>query len=187
MIMTSRTAGKRFMTAAILGIVCLAFSPLTNVRAADEDSAQVSALLSQTKLEAIRLREDANQMKDFVRSNVAWDTHAAYSGLIADDIVAMLDKINQLDRARSSGSAWQQNAIDKIKPLMKELAATTEALAKAMLEKPIDRTEFNEYLQANYDNAEQLAALISNFVDYGKAKHRLEASAAKLKLDSTAK
>jgi len=70
---------------------------------------------------------------------------------------------------------------------MKELAATTEALATAMLEKPIDRTEFNEYLQANYDNAEQLAALISNFVDYGKAKHRLEASAAKLKLDSTAK
>src|SRR5678809_1297387 len=135
MIMTARTAGKRFMTAAILGIVCLAFSPLTNVRAADEDSAQVSALLSQTKLEAIRLREDANQMKDFVRSIVAWDTHAAYSGLIADDIVAMLDKINQLDRARSSGSAWQQNAIDKIKPLMKELAATTEALAKAMLEK----------------------------------------------------
>jgi hypothetical protein len=51
----------------------------------------------------------------------------------------------------------------------------------------MDRTEFNEYLQANYDNAEQLAALISNFVDYGKAKHRLETTAAKLKLEAQGK
>jgi hypothetical protein len=62
-----------------------------------------------------------------------------------------------------------------------------EGLAAVMLEKPMDRTEFNEYLQANYDNAEQLAALISNFVDYGKAKHRLETTAAKLKLEAQGK
>jgi len=185
MIMTSRSAVRRFMTVAILGVVCFVFSPVTKAAAADEDSAQVSALLSQAKLEAIRLREDANQMRDFVRNNVTWDTHAAYSALIADDIVAMLDKINQLDKARSTGSLWQQAAIDKIKPLMKELATTTNEVAASMLAKPLDRTEFNEYLQANYDNAEQLAALISNFVDYGKAKHRLEASEAKLKLAKT--
>jgi hypothetical protein len=186
MIMTTNSV-RRFVTAAILGIVCFVFSPLTSVKAADEDSTQVSTLLSQAKLEAIRLREDSNQMNDFVRSNVAWDTHAAYSSIIADDIVAMLDKINQLDKARSSGSPWQQAAIDKIKPLMKELATTMEGLAAVMLEKPMDRTEFNEYLQANYDNAEQLAALISNFVDYGKAKHRLETTAAKLKLEAQGK
>ena len=185
--MFTRSAVRRFMTIAVLTIVCFVFSPVTKAKAADEDSAQVSALLSQAKLEAIRLREDANQMKDFVRSNVAWDTHAAYSAIIADDIVAMLNKIAELDKSRSMGSPWQQAAIDRIKPLMKELAANMDAVAASMLEKPFDRTEFNEYLQANYDNSERLAALISDFVDYGKAKHRLEASAAKLRLDTKTK
>lgn len=185
--MSTRNAVRRFMTVAILGIVCFVFSPVTKAKSADTDSAQISELFSQAKLEAIRLREDANQMKDFVRNDVAWDTHAAYATMIADDIVAMLHKIDQLEKARGTGSPWQQTAIDRIGPLMKELATTTDAVARTMLVKPLDRTEFNEYLQANYDNAERLAALISDFVDYGKAKHRLEASAAKLKLDTKTK
>ena len=78
-----------------------------------------SAILSKSKLEAIRLREDANQMKDITRNNAAWDSHAAYSAIIADDIDTMIDKINQGDEARGSDSPWQQAAIDKIKPLMK--------------------------------------------------------------------
>ena len=57
-----------------------------------------SAILSKSKLEAIRLREDANQMKDITRNNAAWDSHAAYSAIIADDIDTMIDKINQATR-----------------------------------------------------------------------------------------
>jgi hypothetical protein len=181
-IMTTRNAVRRLMTVATLGILCFVFSTAT--KAANDDSAQISALLSQAKMDSIRLREDSNQLKDFVGSEVAWDTYSVHTGMIADDIVAMQETIARLDKARSAGSAWQQTAIDKIKPLMKEFAATMEELSKIMLEKPMDRSEFNEYLQANFDNAEQLTALISDFVDYGKAKHRLETSAAKLKLET---
>ena len=108
-----------------------------------------SAILSKSKLEAIRLREDANQMKDITRNNAAWDSHAAYSAIIADDIDTMIDKINPGDEARGSDSPWQQAAIDKIKPLMKELATTMEAVFTVMLTKPMDRTEFKAPVRSN--------------------------------------
>ena len=93
----------------------------------------------------------------------------------------MQEKVDQLDKARSMGSDWQQSAIDRIKPLLKELTATIIAVSDTMLTHPFDKTEYNEYLEANYDYATQLAALISDTVDYGKTKARMEKAAARLK------
>src|ERR1700733_468519 len=90
---------EKGMLAVLLGIACLVLAP--PLKAADQDSIQVSDLFSQAKLEAIRLREDASQMQNFVLNEVTWDTHAVYATMIVQDIVAMREKVDQLDRARS--------------------------------------------------------------------------------------
>jgi hypothetical protein len=40
--------------------------------------------------------------------------------------------------------------------------------------------EYKDYLEANADYATDLAAMIADFVDYGRTKQRLERLAAKL-------
>ena len=177
--MNTQKAAKQILVLASLAIAWLLIPPAAN--AAATDSLEVSNILSAAKLEAIRLREDANQMQNFVANQVTWDTHAVYATRVAQDIIAMQEKVDQLDKARSLGSEWQQSAIDRIRPLLKELTATIIAVSDTMLTHPFDKTEYNEYLEANYDYATQLAALISDTVDYGKTKARMEKAAAKLK------
>jgi len=42
--------------------------------------------------------------------------------------------------------------------------------------------EYRDYLEANADYASDLAAMIANFVDYGKAKQRMERLGSKLEV-----
>lgn len=154
----------------LMGSISLAsVSPLN---AADQDPVQVSRLLSLARLEAIRLREDTNQMRKFVLNDVTWETHAVYATMILDDIRAMREKVEQLDRARSSGLDWQKSVIDQINPMMNDLAATTEKVYQTMDQKPFDRTVYNEFLESNYDHAGKLARLISDSVYYVKTRGR---------------
>jgi len=159
---------------------CILASP---VQAAEQDSAQVSALLLQSRLEAIRLREDASQMQNFVFNPVTWVTHAVYGNMVAEDVIAMREKVDQLDKMRALGSDWQKTTIDQINPLVGELATTTNRVIETMKEQPFDRTQYNDYLKENYDCSKHLAALISESVSYGKTKTRLERIAGKLHYD----
>ena len=170
----------RILSVMFVGIACLGLVP--SLRAEDADSAQLWHLLSQARLEAIRLREDTNQMRDFVWNNVMWSTHAVYASMIIDDVAAMREKVGRLDLARNEGSAWQQAAIDELNPLMNEITTTSESVVTTMDRKPFDRSQYNEYLEANYDHAQHLAALISNSVRYSKEKNRLERARVKLHL-----
>jgi len=49
-------------------------------------------------------------------------------------------------------------------------------------EKQHSLAEYNDYLEANADYASDLANMIANFVDYGKARQRLDRLGAKLEV-----
>lgn len=161
-------AARRILCVILMGIVCLV--PVLPLNAADQNPTEISRLLSLARLEAIRLREDTNQMRNFVLNDVTWETHAVYATMILDDIRAMREKVEQLDMARNSGRDWQKSVIDQIHPLMNELATTTEEICETVNDRPFDRTLYNGYLETNFDHAEKLAALISDSVHYGNAK-----------------
>jgi hypothetical protein len=38
----------------------------------------------------------------------------------------------------------------------------------------VHSTHYKEYVQANHDQASTLAALVSDFVEYGKTKNKME-------------
>jgi hypothetical protein len=104
-----------------------------------------------------------------------------------DHVNAVAGTLAKLDDARATAAPWQATAIDRIKPLLREIAANTGEVIDAVNKSPkrLATKEYRDYIEANSDDANQLAELIANFVNYGNAKNRMERLAAKLELPRT--
>src|SRR2546426_4714998 len=77
--------------------------------------------------------------------------------------------------ARDSASSWQQQAIDRMMPLMKELASNTTAAINHLKEQPTRPTSgsYAEYLKQNSETARELSDMISSFIQYGQTRAKL--------------
>jgi hypothetical protein len=160
----------------------LAMAPASKA-AENPDSEQVSKLLSEAKTMAFELKEDAVTMESFSRMNVSMQSHAVAINQIKDHINALERQRTKLKDARSSGSPWQQAAIDRIAPFLDELGGYTYAVIEHINgEKKHTAAEYKDYLEANADYATDLAAMIADFVDYGKTKDRMQHLAEKLEI-----
>jgi len=147
------------------------------------DSEQVSKLLSEAKTLAYQVREDAATMETYTRMNASWQSHAVAINQIKDHVNALGRKAAELRDAKAGASPWQKTAIDRITPYLGELANYTDAVIEHLNgEKKHTLADYNDYLEANADYAADLAAMIANFVDYGKSKARMESLGAKLEI-----
>jgi len=132
---------------------------------------------------SFELKEDAVAMEGFTRMNVSWESHADAIHLIKEHINALERQTTKLKEAKSEGSPWQQTAIDRITPFLDELSGYTYAVIEHLNgEKKHTPADYKDYLQANADYATDLAAMIADFVDFGKTKDRLESLGAKLEI-----
>jgi len=157
------------------------------VRAADTtppNSDQVSKLLAQVNAEAVELRRDAEDMESFSRSKLSWESHASKINMIKDHINKTGSLLTQLGGLRNTASLWQQEAIDRVAPLLKEMASNTETTIEHINQNQsrLNSTEFQDYVKANYNLASRLASLIGDFVDYGEAKEKYERLSRKLEV-----
>jgi hypothetical protein len=157
--------------------------PATSKAADTPDSEQVSKLLSDTKTMAFQLKEDAVTMESFTRMNVSWQSHAAAINQVRDHVNALGRQAAKLKDAKSNGSPWQQAAITRITPFLDELIGYTSAVIEhingSVKHTPAD---YKDYLEANADYATDLAAMIGDFVNYGKTKDRLQNLGEKLEI-----
>jgi hypothetical protein len=171
-------------TAAFLVTGFLAASPAIQAAAAVPDSEQVSQLLSEAKTMAFQLKEDAQTMESYTRSSTTWQSHAIAINQIKERINALGRQAAKLRDAKSTASPWQKTAIDRINPLLEELAGYTEAVIEHVNKQPqlLTTPEYMDYLEANADYAGELATMIAEFVDYGKAKQRLQSLSDKLEI-----
>jgi hypothetical protein len=154
------------------------------VKAADvPDSEQVSKLLSEAKTLAFQLKEDAGTMESYTRSNVSWQSHAAAINQIKEHVNALGRQVAKLKDERNTASPWQKTAIDRINPFLDELGGYTSAVIEHIKGEPKHTMdEYKDYLEANADYSADLAAMIADFVDYGKTKQRFERLAGKLEV-----
>ncbi len=153
--------------------------------AANNDEAdQVSKILSSAKMQAYQLNEDGNTLERYSRSKASWESHADAINQIRDDINKMGSLLSELERNRNAAAAWQQAAIDRVVPAARELAANTTSAIDHLNKFPrrLNTAEYQEYLEAIADSAANLSATITNFVEYGKTKQRLDRLSAKLEL-----
>jgi ABC-type transporter MlaC component len=149
------------------------------------DSEQVSKLLSEAKTEAHELEFDAEKLATFTRSKLSWKSHLSQISLIGEHVNKAGKILARLNVVRDTASPWQQQAIDSIHRLLKELADNTEATMNH-LNGNKDRIhvnrEYKDYVVANYDLAKELAALITDYVDYGKHEAEYQRLQEKLRL-----
>lgn len=147
------------------------------------DSEEVSKLLSEAKTMAFQLKEDAATMESFTRMSVSWQSHAASINAIKEHINQLGRQVTKLKNAESQASPWQKTAINRINPYLDELAGYTSAVIEHLNNtRKHTLDEYRDYLEANADYASDLAAMVADFVDYGKAKDRTERLGTKLEI-----
>ena len=101
-----------------------------------------------------------------------------------EDINEAGQDLAKLEDAKKSASPWQQTAIERIRPLLKELAGNTEKAIQHINDNPsrLNQAEYKDYIEANADLSAELSSMIKDFVDYGSIKDRLENLDSKLEL-----
>jgi len=115
---------------------------------------------------------------------VSWQSHADKLEQIKEHVNNLGRTVEQLTAARASASPWQQVAIDRMIPLLKELASNTTAAINHLNENKLRPTsgQYTEYLRANADTAHQLSDMISSFVQYGQTQAKVDKPEQKLEV-----
>ena len=149
------------------------------------ENAGVQDLLYQSREEAIGLDRDADQMEMLVRSDLDWTTHAVYLESVKTHVNRLGQIIGKLQSERDQASPWQQQTIDRIIPMLREIAAnTTKAIDHLNTNqvRPVSG-DYPTWLRANAETAHELAQLISDTIDYGQTRARLEKLATELQIN----
>lgn len=123
-------------------------------------------------------------METFTRSKLSWQSHAQQLSLIKEHVNKCGEVVQTLNDAKGEGSPWQQTAIERVTPLLSEMAKNIEGTIEHLNnnQSRVHLAPFKDYVVANYDLANQLAALINDFVDYGKSKDKFENLGDKLEV-----
>ena len=141
-------------------------------------AADVDQLLQQASAQASQLRRDSATLESFSRtgdrSGVGWQTHANQISTIKTHVNQLGQTLSQLEAARDSAGKSQQGAIDRIRPVLEELASNTTAIIDQLNQNPKRLTDptYREYLRANDDLAANLNQQTSDIVAFSRAERR---------------
>jgi hypothetical protein len=143
-------------------------------------SQEVNQLLSRVKTEAIALERDCDEIANWASlKQLSWQSHAQKLELIREHVNEAGRLLKQLHEARDTASPWQQQAMDSIYPLLKELADNTQGMINHLKDKKstFHLSEYGDYAKAGYELAKDLAELVRDYVEYGNLEadfHRLQ-------------
>ena len=175
---TIRTIGPVTLTLLAAGYLAIPVA----VRAAD--SAEVTKLPADAKAEAVELKADSADMERFTRSKSSWESYENKLEMIKGHVNNAGKLLAKLKDAETAGSPWQQTAIKRIEPLLKEVADNTTATINHLSDNKnrVYIPEFQDLVKANYEVTTDLEALIRDFVNHGHAKDKFERLSSKLEI-----
>jgi uncharacterized protein YbjQ (UPF0145 family) len=173
--------GRCFGTVAIFATALLIARLDVRAAADQPDNKEITRLLEDIKSQAADLQRDSEELESFTRSNVSWESHADELSRIKERINTIGGKLQEL---RNSASPWQQEAIDRLIPVAQKLASNTTAAIEHFNKEPsrIHEPQYQQYIESNAEAATNLAALVRDFVEYGKTRTTVEAYERKLEL-----
>jgi len=157
----------------------------TGLAAQTADSAQVTKLLADAKAQAASAANDAELLQSYTRSTLSLESHASQIEKIRTHVNDLGRTVSEMKAARGVASNWQQQAIDRIDPLLQEMADSLSTTIKHMNDNPsrIHMQPYRDYAAATYDFANRTAEVIRDFVEYGKVKGRVAELEQKLEID----
>ncbi len=180
----------RKMTAELMAgilIVSMLFLFSMPLSAQQQENPEVTKLLADARDKAAELSRDADEMEALIRTDVSWQTHATMLESVKEHVNQLGRIATQLEQKRDSASPWQQQAIDRMLPVLKELAANTTAAINHLNEnkgRPLTTSSYPQYLKENAEAAHNLSDMISSFVKYGDSRAKVEKLEQKLEIAS---
>jgi hypothetical protein len=164
-------------TCRIVAVLALLL-PLSSFAAAPPpDSATITNLLDQARAHAALADDDAVTLESYTRSPLSWQSHAARLTIIKEHVNNLIKDVNQLSSMRAEGSPWQQEAIDRVDPLLKEIADHLTTTIQHLNENQgqIQMQAFRDYVKVNSNLISKAHNMIADYVDYGQAKAKADA------------
>lgn len=145
-------------------------------------SPEISRLLEQAQHKAWVVNDDATELHSYTHSKLQWQTHAAQLELMKEHVNDLIGDVNQLVAMKDQGAEWQQNAIERVAPLMELMADRMTATIVHLNENQarVHMQAYSDYTGANAALAERIHKVIRDAVDYEKTKARTEALEQKL-------
>jgi hypothetical protein len=171
---------------ATLGM--LALLPML-AQAQKPDSTAISDLLKEAESHAVLAQQDAEELQAYSNSTISWKSHANRLNAIRDHANDLLKDFNQLRSMREEGSPWQQEAIDRVDPLLHEMADHLSNTIAHFTENKnrIQMPQFRAYVKANQELMSRTSKLITDFVEYGETRAKEIALEKTLELSLTAR
>jgi Na+/phosphate symporter len=171
---------RPFVMAALVAIFTLLSS--VTASATKAENPQLTQLLADANDEAFELARDATDTQMLIRTDENWVDHA----LMLDKMKGHVDNlaliIEKLSKAQKSGSDLQEQAVEQMLPLVKQLSANTTAAINYLKQsktRPTSET-YTRYLEKNAETAHQLSSMISSLIDYEKSMTEIEQLRSKL-------
>ncbi|MFL6446157.1 MAG: hypothetical protein ACJ746_00395 [Bryobacteraceae bacterium] len=92
--------------------------------------------------------------------------------------------VQQLNDLRVISSQWQKIAIERLMPVLNELASNTQHIIAKLNANPnaFHSVSYRKYVSAHQELATDLATMVGTFVDYGRTKAKFEALTHRLEL-----
>jgi hypothetical protein len=146
------------------------------------DSQQLTQLLMDAKDEAIELANDADETQALSLSDDNWVTHALTLSKVKVHVDNMALIIGKLSEAQKSGSELQEQAVQQMLPLVRELSANTTAAINYLKQNKSrpDSEAYQQYLKKNAEAAHQLSSMISALLEYENSMTEIEQLRSKL-------
>jgi hypothetical protein len=181
---TLRKMAAELMVGALIASMLFLFS--TPLSAQKQENPEVNQLLADARDEAAQLSRDADEMESLILTDVSWQTHAAMLETVKDHVNKLGRIATQLEQKRDSASQWQRQAIDRMLPVLRDLATNTTAAINHLNEnknRPLVGT-YPQYLKENAETAHELSDMISSFAKYGESRTKMERLEQKLEIAS---
>ena len=173
---------RPFVIAALIVSLTLLLS--LTVYATEDENPQLAQLLADANDEAFELARDATNTQMLIRTDENWVDHALMLATVKGHVDNLALIIEKLNKAKMSGSELQEQAVEQMLPLVKQLSANTTAAINYLKQsktRPISDT-YTQYLEKNAETAHQLSSMISSLIDYEKSMTEIEKLRSKLEV-----
>lgn len=178
---------RSLLTLALTVLFALVAGP-SYANAQNKDSAEISHLLSQADFHAAQLDNDAEQLASYSNSNMDWQSHAHQLEIMRGHVNNLGKLLAEMHSMRTEGSPWQQDAINRIDPLLRQMAHQLTVTIDHGSRYPnrIHMIKYKNYTHACADYAARTSRLISDLVAYDLAQSRARMLEQDLELPASA-
>lgn len=130
--------------------------------AADE----ASRLLKQIQKNAVELSQNGATLTTFTRSGISSRTHGIYLNAVKNQINETGKDLARLEQIKADTAPWQQEAINQLTPIAREVASNTEAAINQLNDnsRRLFAPAYTESLQAIADNSSELKNRVNDFL-----------------------